>query len=64
MNEPYEDLGTLMRNLEFARSLIEMMILNGNSQKVNRYLNEADLEIAHALSDLSDALFEATTGHV
>ena len=61
MKNSYEDLGTLMGDLEFARSLIEMMILNGENQKVNRYLKEADQEIAHALSDLSDALFEATT---
>ena len=33
----------------------------GKNEKANRYLREAALEIRHALSDLSDALFELTT---
>jgi hypothetical protein len=37
------------------------MILNGKNEKANRYLRGAALEIRHALSDLSDALFELTT---
>ena len=37
------------------------MILNGKNEKANRYLRAAALEIRHALSDLSDALFELTT---
>lgn len=37
------------------------MVLNGRNEKANRYLREAALEIRHALSDLSDALFEITT---
>jgi len=57
----YEDLGELMGDLEFGETLLETMILNGSNEKANRYLREAALEIRHALSDLSDALFEITT---
>ena len=61
MSDIYEDLGHLMGDLEFGESLLETMILNGKNEKDNRYLREAALEIRHALSDLSDALFEITT---
>ena len=57
----YEDLGHLRGDLEFGESVLETMILNGKNEKANRYLREAALEIRHALSDLSDALFEITT---
>ena len=57
----YEDLGELMGDLEFGETLLETMVLNGSNEKANRYLREAALEIRHALSDLSDALFEITT---
>ena len=57
----YEDLRHLMGDLEFGESVLETMILNGKNEKANRYLREAALEIRHALSDLSDALFEITT---
>ena len=50
-----------MGNLEFGESVLETMILNGKNEKANRYLREAAIEIRHALSDLSDALFEITT---
>ena len=58
MSEIYEELGDLMADLEFGESLIETMILNGKNQRANQYLREAALELRHALSDLSDALFE------
>ncbi len=61
MSEIYEELGNLMADLEFGTSLIETMILNGKNQRANQYLREAALELRHALSDLSDALFEITT---
>ena len=61
MSDIYEDLGHLMGDLEFGESLIETMILNGKNQRANQYLREAALELRHALSDLSDALFEITT---
>ena len=61
MTDIYEDLGHLMGDLEFGESLLETMILNGKNEKANRYLREATLGIRHALSNLSDALFEITT---
>ena len=61
MSEIYEELGDLMADLEFGKSVIETMILNGKNQRANQYLREAALELRHALSDLSDALFEITT---
>ena len=61
MSDFYEELGHLMGDLEFGESLLETMILNGKNEKANRYLRGAALEIKHALSDLSDALFEITT---
>ena len=61
MSDIYEELGQLMGDLEFGQSLTATMILNGKNEKANRYLREAALEIRHALSDLSDALFEITT---
>ena len=61
MSDIYEDLGHLMGDLEFGESLLETMILNGKNEKANRYLRAATLEIRHALSNLSDALFEITT---
>ena len=57
----YKELGQLMGDLEFGHPLLETMILNRKNEKANRYLREAALEIRHALSDLSDALFELTT---
>ena len=61
MSEIYEELGDLMADLEFGKSMIETMILNGKNQRANQYLREAALELRHALSDLSDALLEITT---
>ena len=61
MSEIYEELGDLMADLEFGKSMIETMILNGKNQRANQYLRDAALELRHALSDLSDALFEITT---
>ena len=61
MSEIYEELGNLMADLEFGEFLIETMILNEKNQRANQYLREAALELRHALSDLSDALFEITT---
>lgn len=61
MMDIYEDLGQLMGDLEFGETLLETMIVNRRNEKANRYVREAALEIRHALSDLSDALFEITT---
>ena len=57
----YDDLGTMMGELEFDLTLLDMMITNGKNTKANRYLKEAMAEIRHALSDLSDAEFDIST---
>ena len=57
----YEGLGEIMGDLEFAELRLREMVQNGHNDKAVRYLGEAALEIRHALSDLSDALFEITT---
>ncbi len=41
-------------------AIIECMILSGSNERVNRKLRDAREEIKHALSDLSDAPFDAT----
>ena len=61
MSEIYEELGDLMADLEFGKSMIETMKKKKKNQRANQYLREAALELRHALSDLSDALFEITT---
>lgn len=61
MNDLYEDLGSIMGELEGDEAILETMILNGKNEKANIYLRGAVQEIRRALSDLSDALFEITT---
>ena len=61
MEHIYEDLGSIMGELEMAEIVLEGMILNGKNHKANRYLQEAMAEIRHTLSDMSDAEFEITT---
>lgn len=60
----YEELTRIMCDLEAGRFGLEMMVLNGKNEKLNRYLKEAMVEITHALSDLSDAEFEMTTSRI
>lgn len=56
-----EELTQIMCDLESGNLGLEMMVLNGKNEKINRYLKEAMAEIRHALSDLSDAEFEMAT---
>lgn len=57
----YDDIGTMMGDLEYHLTLLDMMIQNGQNGKANRYLKEVADEIRHALSDISDAEFDITT---
>lgn len=57
----YDDIGTMMGDLEYHLTLLDMMVQNGKNEKANRYLKEAAAEIRHALSDLSDAGFDICT---
>ena len=59
--DPYEEVGEIMGTLEAYESIIETMILNGKNGRANCHLREATTEIRHALSDLSDAMFDITT---
>ena len=61
MFDPYEGIGEVMGSLEAYGYELQTMVLNGKNEKANRYLKEAILEIQHALSNMSDALFEITT---
>lgn len=61
MVDLYENLGSIISDLEFAEEMIQMMVMNGRCESGNRYLREAAIEIRHALSDLSDALFQIST---
>ena len=61
MFDPYEDIGEVMGSLEAYGDELGTMVLNGKNKKANRYLKEAINEIRHALSNMSDALFEITT---
>ena len=60
MNDIYEGIESIMGEPEADEAVIETMILNGKDERVNRKLQDAVMEIKHALSDLSDALFDAT----
>ena len=60
MDDLYGSIGEIMGNLEADDAIIECMILSGSNERVNRQLRDAREEIKHALSDLSDALFDAT----
>ncbi|MCD7841426.1 MAG: hypothetical protein LUG56_03045 [Lachnospiraceae bacterium] len=53
-----------MGTIEAMEMEIESMMLNGNCESANRYLEEAAIEIKRALSDLSDAEFEISTSPV
>ena len=61
MNDIYDDLTGVMTDLEIGIEVLETMILNGGSQKVNGYLREAIDGMKKALSYMSDADFEVTT---
>ncbi|WP_156885040.1 hypothetical protein [Oribacterium sp. NK2B42] len=51
-----------MGELEADVAIMETVMINGKNEYANRKLNDAIQEIRHALSDLSDAMFDVTTG--
>ena len=61
MNDIYDEIYQVKRDLEFGVAGLETVLLNGKNEIANRYLKSALLEIRHALSDLSDAEFEIST---
>jgi hypothetical protein len=57
----YDEVSSIMGEIEFDADLLEQIILNGKNEKINRYLSSAIVELRRALSDLSDAEFEIDT---
>ncbi len=62
MDDIYRDISQIMGELEADVAIMETVIINGKNEYANRKLNDAIQEIRHALSDLSDAMFDVTTG--
>ena len=61
MDDIYRDISHVMGELEADVAIMETIIINGKNDYANRKLNDAIQEIRHALSDLSDAMFDVTT---
>ncbi len=61
MDDIYRDISQIMGELEADVAIMETVIINGKNEYANRKLNDAIQEIRHALSDLSDAMFDVTT---
>lgn len=62
----YEELDGMMGELEADAAILKTMILNGNNEKANIYLQESIVAIDRALASMSDAVFEictSTTDH-
>ncbi|MBQ8945346.1 MAG: hypothetical protein IJ058_14405 [Lachnospiraceae bacterium] len=57
----YDELTSIIGELEFDADLLENIAANGKNEKANRYIRNAITELKHALSDLSDADFETST---
>ena len=57
----YDELTGIISELEFNTDFLENIAANGKNDKANRYIRNAVEELRHALSDLSDADFEAST---
>ncbi len=62
MDDIYRDISQIMGELEADVAIMETVMINGKNEYANRKLNDAIQEIRHALSDLSDAMFDVTTG--
>ena len=61
MDDIYRDISQIMGELEADVAIMETVMINGKNEYANRKLNDAIQEIRHALSDLSDAMFDVTT---
>lgn len=62
MDDIYRDISQIMGELEADVAIMETVMINGKNEYANRKLNDAIQEIRHALSDLSDAMSDVTTG--
>ncbi len=61
MYDWYQEIYSIMGELEADEAIIETMVLNGKNEKANRYLRGSIPAIRHVLSILSDAEFEVVT---
>ena len=57
----YDELTAIIGELDFNADLLENIAANGKNEKANRYIKNVVESLRHALSDLSDADFEAST---
>ena len=57
----YDELTSIIGELEFNTDMLENIAANGRNEKANRYIRNAVEELRHAMSDLSDADFETST---
>ena len=57
----YDEFIKTKRDLETGVMMMEMVLLNGKNEDVNRYLEKAMPELRKALSYMSDAEFELFT---
>ena len=62
MYDYYEDMPSIMADLEVGCENLQMMVENGEYERVNRYISQAIEHMKIALVNLSDAEFHLTTG--
>ena len=62
MYDYYEDMPSIMADLEVGCENLQMMVDNGEYERVNRYISQAIEHMKIALANLSDAEFHLTTG--
>ena len=58
----YDDMPGIMADLEVGCENLQMMVENGEYERVNRYIAAAIEHMKIALANLSDAEFHLTTG--
>ena len=62
MYDYYEDMPGIMADLEVGCEILQMMVENGQFNRVNSYISAAIEHMKIALANLSDAEFHLTTG--
>lgn len=62
MYDYYEDMPSIMADLEVGCENLQMMVENGEFNRVNSYISVAIEHMKIALANLSDAEFHLTTG--
>jgi len=57
----YDEFVKVKRDLDIGLDMLELVLLNGKNEDVNKYIRRAMPELRRALSDMSDAEFELYT---